>query len=81
MMFDTWTLAVLAEMNRSAAMSRLVRPAATRRSTSSSRWLNGPVDGDGWRVEWIRWDGNSQRNRKGLARHYKLQSNVGYQLG
>src|SRR5215470_8608601 len=36
-MFDTWTLAVLAEMNSSAAMSRLLRPAATRRRTSISR--------------------------------------------
>ena len=36
-MLDTWTLAVLGEMNSSAAISRLLRPAATRRSTSSSR--------------------------------------------
>ena len=36
-MFDTWTLAVLGEMNSSPAISRLLRPAATRRSTSSSR--------------------------------------------
>src|SRR5262249_41456701 len=37
MMLDTCTLAVLAEMNSSPAMSRLLRPMATRRSTSSSR--------------------------------------------
>src|SRR5438309_2501616 len=36
-MLDTWTLAVLGEMNSSPAISRLLRPAATRRSTSSSR--------------------------------------------
>src|SRR5262249_33137747 len=36
-MFDTWTLAVLAEMNSSAAMSRLLRPPATRRATSAPR--------------------------------------------
>src|SRR6202044_1490107 len=36
-MFDTWTLAVLAEMNSSAAISRLLRPAATSRSTSAPR--------------------------------------------
>ena len=36
-MLDTWTLAVLGEINSSAAISRLLRPAATRRSTSSSR--------------------------------------------
>src|SRR5690349_17295177 len=34
---DTWTLAVLGEMNSTPAISRLLRPAATRRSTSSSR--------------------------------------------
>ena len=36
-MLDTCTLAVLAEMNSSAAISRLLRPAATSSSTSSSR--------------------------------------------
>src|SRR5689334_3513043 len=36
-MLDTCTLAVLAEMNSSAAISRLLRPAATSRSTSNSR--------------------------------------------
>ena len=36
-MLDTWTLAVLGEMNSSPAISLLLRPAATRRSTSSSR--------------------------------------------
>jgi hypothetical protein len=36
-MLDTCTLAVFGEMNSSAAISLLLRPAATRRSTSSSR--------------------------------------------
>src|ERR1700761_5349934 len=36
-MLDTCTLAVLAEMNSSAPISRLLRPAAIRRSTSRSR--------------------------------------------
>ncbi len=52
-MFDTCTLAVLAEMNSSPAMSRLLCPAATRRSTSNSRAvspsrsgsLSGPAAG------------------------------------
>jgi hypothetical protein len=35
-MFETWTLAVLAEMNSRAAISGLDRPSATRRSTSNS---------------------------------------------
>src|SRR5260221_3351404 len=35
-MFDTWTLAVFAEMNSLAAMSGFDRPSATRRSTSNS---------------------------------------------
>ena len=36
-MRETWTLAVLGLMNSSAPISRLVRPAATRRRTSRSR--------------------------------------------
>ena len=36
-MFDTWTLAVLGEMTRAAAISLFDCPAATRRRTSSSR--------------------------------------------
>src|SRR5690242_7049606 len=36
-MLDTCTLAVLAEMNSSLAISRLLRPAATSRRTSNSR--------------------------------------------
>ena len=35
-MFDTWTLAVLGEMTRAAAISLFDCPAATRRRTSSS---------------------------------------------
>ncbi len=43
-MLDTCTLAVLAEMNSSAAISRLLRPAATSCRTSSSR----AVRPNGW---------------------------------
>ena len=36
-MLETWTLAVLGLMNSSSAICRLLRPAATRLSTSRSR--------------------------------------------
>jgi hypothetical protein len=39
-MLETCTLAVLAEMNSSPAISRLLRPSATSRSTSSSRGVS-----------------------------------------
>ena len=39
-MLETWTLAVLAEMNSLAAISRLLSPSASRRSTSCSRGVS-----------------------------------------
>ena len=47
-MLDTCTLAVFAEINSSAAISRLLRPAATSRSTSNSRAVS---------PSWSRGDG------------------------
>jgi hypothetical protein len=47
-MLDTWTLAVLALMNSSSAIWRLLRPSATRPSTSRSRGVrpsSSPGDG------------------------------------
>jgi hypothetical protein len=46
-MLDTCTLAVLAEMNSSPAISRLLRPAATSRSTSNSRAVSPSFSGSG----------------------------------
>ncbi len=61
-MLETWTLAVLALMNRASATWRLLRPSASRRRTSSA----SPAAGES-----ATWDALKEW-RTGIARRDKV---------